>query len=84
MGSLSSLFVQDCEKIEVLEDEINNLGEQIADPALYLQERNQTRDVLQLLLTSKQQELEQAMQRWDYQTPACESVGVVASGIGGR
>ena len=51
------------EKIETLENDINYLQEQIADPAFYEQEYDETRDVLELL-SSKQHELEQAMQRW--------------------
>ncbi|MEM7304907.1 MAG: ATP-binding cassette domain-containing protein [Pseudomonadota bacterium] len=51
------------EKIEVLENEIDYLQEQIADPAFYEQEFDETRDVLELL-SVKQKELEHAMQRW--------------------
>ena len=51
------------EKIETLEKDINYLQEQIADPAFYEQEYEETRDVLDLL-SNKQNELERLMQRW--------------------
>ena len=51
------------EKIEGLENDIHYLQEQIADPAFYEREYDETRDVLELL-SSKQHELEHAMQRW--------------------
>jgi ATP-binding cassette subfamily F protein uup len=50
-------------KIETLEKDINYLQEQIADPAFYEQEYDETRDVLETL-SSKQNELDHAMHRW--------------------
>ncbi|MEM8843997.1 MAG: ATP-binding cassette domain-containing protein [Pseudomonadota bacterium] len=51
------------EKIEGLENDINYLQDQIADPGFYEQDYDETRDVLDML-SSKQDELDRAIQRW--------------------
>ena len=51
------------DKIDSLENEINFLQQQIAQPEFYDQDYEETRDVLESL-TEKQAELEAAMMRW--------------------
>ena len=50
-------------KIELLENNIDYLQEQIADPGFYEQDYDETRDVLEAL-SNKQDELDRLMLRW--------------------